>query len=270
MSSAIERVFLRACFGRDEPPSEAGALRRYLAEAGVEGADADAIVAAPRRLGLYRRLLRGNVAGVCASILPVTRRHVDAVAPRLFDATVDAFLDEAGPRTPHLRDVPAELVAFAGPRWRARAATPAYLAELAEVEVLEFGVATALRDAPPTELGAVAVDRALVFASEARLARFAHPVHHVLRGEGVAPPPPGAVALLVYRDAEHATRFFDLSPLAAAIVERALAGAPLGEALAGACAASGEALSDEVLAGLARLLAELAERGVLLGARAPR
>jgi hypothetical protein len=35
-----------------------------------------------------------------------------------------------------------------------------------------------------------------------------------------------------------------------------------------ACAARGEALDNAVLAGAARLLADLGERGVLLGARA--
>jgi hypothetical protein len=45
-------------------------------------------------------------------------------------------------------------------------------------------------------------------------------------------------------------------------------GEPLGAALAPACAAIGAPLTDAVLTDTARLLADLGERGVLLGARA--
>jgi hypothetical protein len=71
------------------------------------------------------------------------------------------------------------------------------------------------------------------------------------------------VSILIYRDPEHRSRFLELTPLAAAILERLFAGETLGQALTNACAS----LDEEVLAGTARLLADLGERGVLLGAR---
>ena len=45
------------------------------------------------------------------------------------------------------------------------------------------------------------------------------------------------------------------------------AGEPLQPALVGACEAVGEQMSDEFLAAMAAFLADLGERGVLLGAR---
>ena len=44
-------------------------------------------------------------------------------------------------------------------------------------------------------------------------------------------------------------------------------GRPLAQAMVEACAASGHEMDDAVLGGAARLLADLGERGVLLGAR---
>jgi hypothetical protein len=75
-----------------------------------------------------------------------------------------------------------------------------------------------------------------------------------------------SVALLVYRDAEHAVRFLELTPTAAAVLEQLLAGESLREGIARACAALGLTMDDSVLADTARLLADLGERGVLLGA----
>jgi hypothetical protein len=76
------------------------------------------------------------------------------------------------------------------------------------------------------------------------------------------------VHLLVYRDVEHRTRFLDLTPLAAVILERLFAGRPLAKAMVEACESERHPLDDSVLGGAARLLADLGERGVLLGARA--
>jgi hypothetical protein len=75
------------------------------------------------------------------------------------------------------------------------------------------------------------------------------------------------VTLLVYRDAEHCARFLELSPLAGAIVDRLFAGDALGAALGAACASQGHTLDDAILSDTARLLADLGDRGVLLGAR---
>jgi len=76
-----------------------------------------------------------------------------------------------------------------------------------------------------------------------------------------------AVTLLVYRDDAHAARFLELSPLAGAIATHLIAGEPLGAALGAACAETGHTLDDAILADTARLLADLGDRGVLLGAR---
>jgi hypothetical protein len=268
-TARVQALFARACLG---PPEVAEALARdpaaFAASHGLEGPDVEAVVAASKRIGLYRRLVRGNLTGVVCAMLERTRARFDAHRPGLFDATVDAFLAEASPRTSHLRDVPSEMLAFAAPRWRADPNVPAFLIEHAEVELVEFTVGAAPRPPAPPALADVAPDLPLVFAEPTAMVRATHAVHEVPADDLAAQPAARPTALLVYRDAEHRTRFLELTPLAAEILERLRAGRALAPAMVEAAGALGVALDETVLAGAARLLADLGARGVLLGARA--
>jgi hypothetical protein len=89
---------------------------------------------------------------------------------------------------------------------------------------------------------------------------------HELADANSEPPARRDVQLLAYRDAEHAVRWLELTPLAASIVRRLLEGEILGAAVAGACGDHGTSPAA-VGTNVARLLADLGERGVLLGAR---
>jgi hypothetical protein len=74
------------------------------------------------------------------------------------------------------------------------------------------------------------------------------------------------VALLVYRDAEHMLRYLDLTPAAAAILERMLRpDVTVKDAIVEGATASGVPVDDALLVGTSKLLADLADRGVLLG-----
>jgi hypothetical protein len=241
-TAAIQKYFERICFGRGEAAAD-----------GIPAEDLATLN--PKRLALYRRLIRHNVIGVIETMLPNTQ----ARARPLFDATVDAFLDEVGPRTAHLRDVPSEFLAYAAPRWQSDPDAPPWLADHATLELLEFTIGVAPRPLPPPPLAEVTAERALVFAETKALVRLNWAVNAM---EGDAPEH-RPVAILVYRDASHAARFLELTSLAASILERLFAGEPLGVAMTNACAA----IDQDVLAGTARLLADLGERGVLLGAR---
>jgi hypothetical protein len=261
----LHALFADACFG--ETAEALGDLDAYLALHGVDGEDAAALREAPRRLGLYRALVRHNVVNVVGTMLERTRARLEHVSPGLFDRSMDAFLAARGPQTPHLRDVPSELLAWVTPRWREDARVPAYLADFAAYELSDFTVGVAPRPAPPPALADVTAHRALVFADPHVVVRLAWAVHLLAPDDLAASPEQRPVSLLVYRDDAHQTRFLDLSPLAGAILERLFAGSTLAGAMVEACASSGFALDDAVLKGAAQLLADLGERGVLLGAR---
>jgi len=268
-SSATERMqamIAKACLAKDAPFQ--ADLEGFLASHGVAPEDAEALLASPRRLGLYRRLVRHNVTAVIGSILERTRARLDKRVPGELERAIAAFLDEVGPRTPHMRDVPVEFLAHAAPRWRADARLPRWLADYAELELVDFAVGVAPPPSPSPPLADVAVDRPLVFAEARRLVHLGWAVN-VMPGDDLdAQPEERPVSILVYRDAEHRTRFLELTPLAAAILERLFAGDPLGTAMVAACEVKAHPLDDSVLSGAARLLADLGERGVLLGAHA--
>lgn len=254
---ALQNMIARACFGREgaNVPSSA-----ELEAAGLP----------PKRIAIYRRLLRHNVAGVIETMLANTKARLDARVPGAMDATIDAFLDEVGPKTPHLRDVPSELLAFAAPRWRADARLPKWISDHAELELLDFTIGVAPRPPAAPELAEVSADRPLVFAEPKALVRLDWAVNAMgAEASGSEPEDPEQrpVSVLVYRDAEHCSRFLELTPLAGAILERLFAGEALGPAMTGACAAANVPLTQELLEGTARLLADLGARGVLLGAR---
>lgn len=236
--------------------------RAWLAQAGVQGADLDAMADLdPRRLLLYRKLVR---RGLADSI----RRQIPRVAARLgpaWDATIERFFNEELPRSHYLRDVAFELVDFAAPIWAADPSLPAYTIDLARHELLAFEVSCEPRYAEPT--GApLDLDRPVRFDPAARLRRYEHAIHRLSAELDARDlPPREPTSLLAYRDADHDVRYLELTPLAAGVVERLLQGHALRAAVTSACANLAIPMDDHVLASIAALLADLADRGVLLG-----
>lgn len=221
-------------------------LQRALRQACL--AEVPSFEGLPPRVAIYRALVRNTLSGVVSSVLAATRREMGAP----FDAALERFLAERGPRTHYLRDVPRELVEHAAPWWREQG-IEAWLLDLARHEITYFGLSTApyLEEPKPEE---VALDRPLLLTSSCRLERYDYAVHAEL------PPAKRAVALLYYRDATHALSMLELSDMAARVIEHAHL--PLREAVAKA-----GAVGEDALASVARFLADLGERGVLLGAK---
>jgi hypothetical protein len=265
----LHRAIAEACLGSRAGAAITRDLRSFLEAHGVDADDVEAILAAPPRLAVYRSLVRNGLGSVIERMLPRTRARMNAACGGRFDADLATFADEVGPRTHYLRDVPTELFAWAEPRWRADPSVPAYLVDLAAYELAAFAVGASASVQPPDASAEVALDRALAFAESARLLRFAWAVHELPEQspEGTGGEPPRRdVQLLAYRDADHRVRWLELTPLAADVVERLLSGQTLGDAVQTACGEHGVAAAT-VVADVARLLADLGARGVVLGAR---
>ena len=115
----------------------------------------------------------------------------------------------------------------------------------------------------------LALEQGVALSEALRLVRYRHAVHELPADEADrSVPRQRDVALLVYRSPEHDVRYLELSPLAHGIVQRILAGETLAASVQGAAAAEGAPLTEAVLSGAARLLADLAERGVVFGPKA--
>ena len=266
-SRALETALSRACLDLTVPVANRHDLRRFLAEHAVPGADIDAILDGPARLMVYRSLVRNGLSAVVLRMLPRTRARMNTAAHGRFDGDFARFVDAVAPRTHYVRDVPSEFYSWAGPQWRADARLPPYLADLAAHELAQFAVGSA-EEKPAGALAEVALDKPLVFSASTHFAVYAWAVHELPEDEeSTAPPLHRDVRLLGYRDPKDLVRWLELTPLAGSIVARVMAGDCLGSAVEHSCADRG-VTAGIVARDVARLLADLGSRGVLLGAPA--
>jgi len=265
--AALEGAIVRACLGEREDDFMGTDLRTFLEESGVLPEDVEAILAAPPRLAVYRRLVRNGLSAVVLRMLPRTRARLNAACNGLFDSDFARFVDVVGPRTHYVRDVPGEFFAWADPRWRADSKVPAYLPYLAAHELAHFSIAASDAKERPPSLGEVALGRPLAFCCTTRLLAYDWAVHELPADEASRDEPAHRdVRLLGYRDASHAVRWLELTPLAASILGRLVSGEPLGTAVERACEERGTSPTS-IFDDIVKLLADLGARGVVLGAR---
>ncbi|HEY0137098.1 MAG TPA: putative DNA-binding domain-containing protein [Nannocystis sp.] len=262
---AVLRAFDAAMCELDAAARIAADLPGWLAERGVAPDDREVLTQHRARLLVYRTMVHSRLRGVVEEYMPRTAAEIGK--PRL-RAEIAAFVAEQAPRTVYFRDIPGEFLAWAAPRWRADPGLAPYLADLATHEWLEGEVAnTPLGGEPASELP-LALDRPVQLDGSACVRRYGFAVHRPASDPPV-PPAPEPTAILAYRDRDtERVRLLELTPRAAALCTRLLAGEALQGALAGACSDIGEVMNDEYLAAMAGFLADLGERGVLLGARA--
>ncbi len=263
MQSALESALAELTLGAEIPASDQAAIAAWLERHRVTGEDAHALSRDFERLQVYRRLVRGNLKGALQATIP---RTLSRLGPR-FAQDFDEFLRETPPSTRYLRDLTPSFLAFACPRWAADATLPAYLGDLARHEALQIEVASLLarpKDQVPAELG---LEQGVEFIDALRLVQYAWAVHRLSEDEQARDlPEAGNFSLLVYRSPEHDVRYLELGPFAAALLAGlASERLSLHAALSQAAERVGRALDDELLGRAARLLAELAERGALLG-----
>lgn len=248
-------------FGPGFAPSDAAARDAWLTRNGVGEADAQAIRDdGVERLFVYRELVRGTLREAVYAAIPRTMARLGP----LFDEYFERYLAEVGPRSRYLRDVTTELLDFCAPLWASDPRVPPWAMELARHEAVQIVVASELARPPKHEPGELALDLPVRFVEAVRLMRYSHAVHR-LSDDVLDRTPPLAepTRLIVYRSPEHEVRYLETTALAADILERLLAREPLGAAIRGAC---GGTVGASVLEGTAILLADLAKRGVLLGA----
>lgn len=235
----------------------------WLSGQGIEAADAAVLAAqGPRRLGVYRKLVRSGLQGALRVQLPRTARWL---GPRLA-RDVDRFCTGAVARSHFLRDVPREWVAFARPGWAADPSLPAHLGDLAQHELSAFEICAA----PPSAISAAAssdtLDPSKPVALDASVRMYTYDFAvHEIDDHGDAAVAPRRTDLLGYRDPEHDARYLELTDLAAALALRLLRRDPLGAAVVAACAEVGLAVDATSLGRVAIFLGDLAERRILLG-----
>jgi hypothetical protein len=238
-------------------------LAGYLASHGVDGADGEALQqTGATHILTYRRMVHNRIRKVVKARLPrVTARLGSRFVPQL-----TKFLAAHAIRTPYLRQVPDEFVAWAAPGWAADPDLPVYLEDLARHELLAAEVCDGsgggeLQTEVPVEPGrGVRMDGSVV------LRTYAHAVHRLPKNpKDRTVPEAGLVQLMAYRDAGHEARYVELNELSGALMQALYRDhKTLGEAVQHVAAAVG-GLDDRVLERIGVFLADLRERSVLLG-----
>jgi hypothetical protein len=263
MQPALEAALSELVLGAELEPSDSAAVEAWLARHEISADDATALREGElERLLVYRRLVRATLRDAVELAIPRTMARLGP----LFDELFARFLAERGPRSHYLRDVTTEFIDYAQEVLTGDARVPGFVPDLMRLEALQIEIAAAPPLGAPREFAELDLDRGLHFAEALRLVRFRHAVHEL--SEELAdrnPARAGATQLLVYRSPDHIVRYLELSPLAADILEALLAGASLRESLFSAADRQKLALSDAILTGTAELLADLSQRGALLG-----
>jgi hypothetical protein len=167
----------------------------------------------------------------------------------------------------YMRDIAPEFLAFVGTRWHDEFHLPEYLRELALHELLTIDVAAGLDDETKSPIESVDLETCLQFQQAAKLVHYRYAVHRLPDDEDDrSEPERGDFWILGYRDAEDEVRFLELTPLAAAVVDKLMQGQCLRDAATSGCVSVGVALDDAALATIAVLLDDLEQRGVFIGA----
>lgn len=236
-----EELFARICFARGEKPTGP--------------------------LAIYRRLVRSGLASTVFKLLPRSRARMNRDHDDAFDKAFVAFLDEAGPRTHYMRDVPMELVRFAETFWKNANVSQKWI-DLARYESALFAVDSAPDDAE-VALTEIDLTRPLIFSRAMRIESFRHAVHELPENiEDFGDPKTRDVSLMIYRDSENDVVELELTSFFARVVDACVSGLALKDALAQSARVENVAMDDSLLASVAKFLSDLGERGVLLGGAA--
>lgn len=217
----------------------------------------------PNRLLAYHEMVHSRLFGTI-------RTFIGGAAERLgrerLRADVDAWIAGPGPKTPYLRDIPAEFLTWARPRWEADASLPPWLVELADHQVLIRTIRNDTREIGTPTDNKLDLDRPIVGNPTARVIRYRWSVHRLPKQLGPDDAPAEDQPIVIgYRGRDEQPAFIGVEPRAAKLLELLLAGKTLREALFGACEAMAETLDDAILSATALTLADWHDRQILLG-----
>jgi hypothetical protein len=267
VQAALESAIAELVLGPEPELDRPHGVRAWLERHGVDADDIEAIEqSGSERWLTYRKLVRHTLREALELSIPRTMARLGP----LFEHYFARFLAERGPRSHYLRSVTREFLDWCATEWLLDTAVPAYLIDLARHESLRIEIGSLPAAPPPgdTDTRPLELERGVLLTEALRIVHYRYKVHELSESiDDRALPTAEETDLLVYRSPEHEVRYLELTPLAAAILERLSHGRNLRQALGEACDEKGAVLDAAVLEGSARLFSDLAGRGVLLGAK---
>ncbi|MDH5493180.1 MAG: putative DNA-binding domain-containing protein [Myxococcales bacterium] len=241
-----QAAILRICFARKPEPAD-------LARLG-----------SAERWQLYRSMVRERLRKLCLSALPRTAK---ALGEAGFAEAFDAWLADGGPRSRFFWRLPLEFAAHLSAS--GLSSRPMHRA-LGIYEAELWRVRHELEKEPP-ETCPLEFERPIALNPTLRQLRLTHAVLAEPDERGEIPERPTELALFRSLD-DLGTRTWTLSPIAAALLERwrSEPTESLTRSVQEVTRARGAAIDAPFLESLGALLAELHQRGLILGSLADR
>lgn len=164
----------------------------------------------PRRMAVYRRLVRNNLRSLLSANFPVIRRTLPAAS---WDALIDGFLAGFACDSPLFTRIGEEFQRYLAQREAEGAGDPPWLRELAHYEWVELALRISDATLPAHDPDGDLLARAPLLSPWTWPLAYRWPAHRI--GPGFQPndPGPAPTLLLVRRDAFGEVRFSELSPL---------------------------------------------------------
>jgi hypothetical protein len=242
-------------------------LRNVLLALEPAPADVLSLGDEPDRWNAYRRMVRSRFL---QTIDHGFERMIGFVGADRFHRLVDRFLAEDPPRSPYLRDVPGEFLRFVERRRDVMdepPPLPPFALDLMRYEWAELDTAYTHQEVQGDAVVPLEMDAVAVLSPAHRLLALDYPVHRMGTDGAGAPQAPSVALLCLYRDpATHEVETLELTPVAATMLaEIARQGRPLTDVVRSAAEAHHLPVDVAFVEALSTLLADLTERGVLLG-----
>jgi hypothetical protein len=221
-----------------------------------------------RRLQVYRDLFFNNIRSMLAGNFPVLRA---LYGPDDWSRLVRDFYADYRCHTPLFTEIAREFLRYLQEVRRPRSEDPPFLLELAHYEWVELALELDEREPEvvPAQPDGDLLDGAPVLSPLAWPLSYRFPVHRIRPDYRPAEPPAEPTHLLVYRDRQEKVRFMELNAVARLLIAHLQdrPGASGRDVLQTIAADIGHPDPARVEAAGADLLADLRDRGVILGTK---
>lgn len=238
-------------------------LRGVVLDSEPAEGDLVALGAEAWRWVTYRRLVRNRLYETIDHCFARLSAHVGR---ERFRQLVDAFLVAQGSRSPYLRDLPGELLAWL--EHQAAGALPPYALDLARLEWAELETAYTEDDLHRDSLTDFTMELPAALSPAHRLLWLGYPVHLLATDAPGAPEVEALpVVLCLYRDPRtYEVHILELSPITGALLrEIARSRRPLLDVVRSVAGEHGAVVDGSFVEALSAVLADLMERGLILG-----
>ena len=221
-----------------------------------------------RRMKIYRDLFFNNIQSLLAGNFPVLRELYGADGWRTL---VRDFYAKHRCRTPLFPEIAREFLQYLQDEREDRPDDPPFLLELAHYEWVELALELDERsvDSVASDPDGDLLDGRPVLNPLTRLLAYRYPVHRIRNDFRPVEAPPQSTHLLVYRNRDDDVKFMQLNAVTQRLLERLDRDddASGREVLVEIASEIGHPDAQRLVAAGADLLADLEQRGVVLGTR---